>query len=141
MRPITLLWALRSPCNLGCRYCYFGTIEEHRAAPATGPGALSHLARTDLTREQVFTFAAGLGDSAVGRVFLAGESDMPPGEWILLADPSGAATPAKIAGCDGTLLRVHRPASWHQRPALTRPWDSAPGPVASAARCSSMVPK
>src|SRR5215475_9225845 len=72
MRPITLLWALRSPCNLGCRYCYFGTIEEHRAAPATGPGALSHLARTDLTREEVFTFAAGLGDSAVGRVFLAG---------------------------------------------------------------------
>jgi MoaA/NifB/PqqE/SkfB family radical SAM enzyme len=72
MRPVTLLWALRSPCNLGCRYCYFGTIEEHRAAPATGPGMLSHLARTDLTRDEVFAFAAGLRGSAVGRVFLAG---------------------------------------------------------------------
>lgn len=27
---VTLLWALRSKCDLGCRYCYFGTIEDHR---------------------------------------------------------------------------------------------------------------
>ena len=33
MRDMTLLWALRSPCNLGCQYCYFGTIEEDRATP------------------------------------------------------------------------------------------------------------
>ncbi len=35
MRDVTLLWALRSPCNLGCTYCYFGTIEDHKTAPPT----------------------------------------------------------------------------------------------------------
>ncbi len=72
MRSVTLLWALRSPCNLGCRYCYFGTVEDHRDAPLTQPGTLSHLARTDLAQDEVFSFAGGLGESAVGRVFLAG---------------------------------------------------------------------
>jgi pyruvate,water dikinase len=58
--------------------------------------------------------------TAISLPVSAGETDMPPGEWILLPDPSGAATPAKIAESDGTLLRVHRPASWYQRPALTK---------------------
>lgn len=72
-RPISLLWALRSPCNLECRYCYFGTIEDDRGAAAPpGPGVLSHLARTDLPAEQALEFAAGLARSSVGRVFLAG---------------------------------------------------------------------
>lgn len=43
-----LLWALRSPCDLGCLYCYFGTIEEHRAGPGVQEGQLSHLSRADL---------------------------------------------------------------------------------------------
>jgi MoaA/NifB/PqqE/SkfB family radical SAM enzyme len=71
-RDMTLLWALRSPCNLGCRYCYFGTLDEHRIAPPTGPGQLSHLSRDDLTRDQILAFLATIGDSAVARVFLAG---------------------------------------------------------------------
>lgn len=71
-RTRTLLWALRSPCNLGCRYCYFGTIEDHRAQPVVGVGQLSHLARTDLDAAEVLRFAATLADSAVARVFLAG---------------------------------------------------------------------
>ena|GEM_PF-2256775 len=69
---VTLLWALRSPCPLSCRYCYFGTVEEHRQTPATGPGTLSHLSRTDLTAEEVLAFARTVAGSAVRRVFLAG---------------------------------------------------------------------
>ncbi|GAA4198144.1 hypothetical protein GCM10022252_48090 [Streptosporangium oxazolinicum] len=71
-RHITLLWSLRSPCNLGCPYCYFGTIEEHRVKAPAQAGQLSHLSRADLSVKEVFAFARTLGDSAVGRVFLAG---------------------------------------------------------------------
>ena len=67
-----LLWALRSPCDLGCRYCYFGTIEEHSARPSVQAGQLSHLSRADLPAEEVLAFAATLEGSAVSRVFLAG---------------------------------------------------------------------
>ena len=67
-----LLWAVRSPCDLGCLYCYFGTVEEHRAGPVAGPGRLSHLSRTDLTAAEVLAFAATLAGSPVRRVFLAG---------------------------------------------------------------------
>lgn len=69
---VTLLWALRSPCDLGCRYCYFGTIEEHRNRPAIEPGQLSHLSRDDLSAAHVLAFARSLAGSAVRRVFLAG---------------------------------------------------------------------
>lgn len=72
MRDVTLLWALRSPCNLGCRYCYFGTIEQDRVTPVTLPGQLSHLARDDLGLDELTAFLATIGDSAVRRVFLAG---------------------------------------------------------------------
>lgn len=69
---VTLLWALRSPCNLGCRYCYFGTIEDHRDAPPNLFGTLSHLSRSDLDLNTITTFAKTLRDSRVKRVFLAG---------------------------------------------------------------------
>lgn len=72
MREVTLLWALRSPCNLGCSYCYFGTIEDHRLAPPGAPGALSHLSRRDLPLADISAFAATLGRSAVRRIFIAG---------------------------------------------------------------------
>lgn len=72
MRDITLLWALRSPCNLGCRYCYFGTIEEDRDAPPGQPGQLSHLSRTDISLADVSGFLSTVADSAVQRIFLAG---------------------------------------------------------------------
>lgn len=72
MRDVTLLWALRSPCNLGCRYCYFGTIEEDRIAPPTRAGQLSHLSRSDLGLDEITAFLSTIGESAVRRVFLAG---------------------------------------------------------------------
>lgn len=70
--PVTLLWALRSPCNLGCRYCYFGTLEEHREAMPHQPGALSHLARTDLDLAAISAFVQTLPGSRVKRIFIAG---------------------------------------------------------------------
>ncbi|BEL12965.1 heme b synthase [Actinoplanes sichuanensis] len=72
MTGVTLLWALRSPCNLGCLYCYFGTIEEHRETPPDQVGVLSHLARTDLTLADIAAFVDTLAGSRVERVFLAG---------------------------------------------------------------------
>ncbi|MEV7227233.1 radical SAM protein [Polymorphospora sp. NPDC051019] len=72
MTGVSLLWALRSPCNLGCRYCYFGTIEDHRDAPPQQPGVLSHLSRGDLTLTDISAFADSLPGSRVERIFIAG---------------------------------------------------------------------
>jgi len=69
---VTVLWALRSPCNLGCRYCYFGTLEEHRTSPPSAPGQLSHLSRADVSLADITAFAASLPGSAVQRIFIAG---------------------------------------------------------------------
>ncbi len=72
-RDVTVLWALRSPCNLGCRYCYFGTIDEHRGSgPPDGPGQLSHLSRTDVCLADIAAFIDTLPTSRVSRIFLAG---------------------------------------------------------------------
>lgn len=68
----TLLWALRSPCPKGCLYCYFGTIEKHRADPVTEIGQLSHLSRDDMSPAQVLAFARTLPGSRIRRVFVAG---------------------------------------------------------------------
>lgn len=71
-RDLTLLWALRSPCNLGCDYCYFGTLDEHREAPPTQPGQLSHLPHGDLNLADITRFLSTVDRSSVKRVFLAG---------------------------------------------------------------------
>lgn len=107
-RHVTLLWALRSPCDLGCRYCYFGTVEEHRAdGPPDEPGRLSHLSRDDLTREQVFSFAETLSGSTVERVFLAG------GEPLIWPPTLDLIAVLKAAGIQVVLctngIRLNRP--------------------------------
>jgi MoaA/NifB/PqqE/SkfB family radical SAM enzyme len=71
-RDLTVLWALRSPCNLGCDYCYFGTLDEHRDNPPTTLGALSHLPHGDLPFADITAFLDSMGHSRIGRVFLAG---------------------------------------------------------------------
>jgi molybdenum cofactor biosynthesis enzyme MoaA len=63
---------LRSPCNLGCDYCYFGTLEEHREAPPTQPGQLTHLPHGDLHLTDITRFLSTMGTSGIKRVFLAG---------------------------------------------------------------------
>jgi MoaA/NifB/PqqE/SkfB family radical SAM enzyme len=73
VRDVTVLWALRSPCNLGCTYCYFGTIEEHRdQGVPTQSGQLSHLSRNDTSLADITAFCSTLADSAVGRIVIAG---------------------------------------------------------------------
>ena len=71
-REVTLLWALRSPCNLSCDYCYFGTLEEHRDAPPIQPGQLSHLPHGDLHLADIIHFLSTVDTSGIKRVFLAG---------------------------------------------------------------------
>ena len=64
---VTLLWAVRSPCHLRCRYCYFG------AGPDPGaPGQLSYDGSTDASLETLLAFIASLDCGQVRRVFLAG---------------------------------------------------------------------
>ena len=72
IRDVTLLWALRSPCHLACRYCYFGDLEEDRLSPPAGVGQLSHLSRNDAPITDINAFLSSVGQSAVRRVFLAG---------------------------------------------------------------------
>ena len=71
-RDVTLLWALRSPCSLACRYCYFGEVHDHRLSPPTEPGQLSHLSREDISLVDMAAFLASADRSAIRRVFLAG---------------------------------------------------------------------
>lgn len=73
-RGVTLLWGPRSPCTLGCLYCYFGTLggPEDRSAGPSRPGELSHVGRDDLPLEQILTFIATIEPGLVHRVFLAG---------------------------------------------------------------------
>jgi MoaA/NifB/PqqE/SkfB family radical SAM enzyme len=72
MRNLTVLWALRSPCNLSCTYCYFGTVEEHRENPPEQAGQLSHLSHNDLGLADITGFLSTAADSAIARVFIAG---------------------------------------------------------------------
>ncbi|MFI2736650.1 radical SAM protein [Streptomyces sp. NPDC018711] len=70
--PITLLWSLRSLCDLACPSCYFGDPLIHQIKPPTKTGQLSHISPHDLKRREVLAFARTLKDSAVGRIFIAG---------------------------------------------------------------------
>ncbi|MDQ7904693.1 radical SAM protein [Phytohabitans sp. ZYX-F-186] len=108
MTGICLLWALRSPCNLGCRYCYFGTIEDHRSNPPQQPGQLSHLSRTDLDLAHIAAFVQTLSGSRVQRIFLAGGE---PLIWPPIMDVIAAikAAGVQVVVCtNGIPLTRHR---------------------------------
>jgi MoaA/NifB/PqqE/SkfB family radical SAM enzyme len=92
MRDVTLLWALRSACNLGCTYCYFGTIEEHQDRPPAGAGTLSHLSRGDLAIADIEAFTGTLPGSSVKRIFIAG------GEPLIWPRTLDVAAAIKAAG-------------------------------------------
>lgn len=68
---ISLLWALRSPCHLGCQYCYFGAnnSEGYRRREL---GELSHKAQDDISARAALQFARSIPVGLVNRVFLAG---------------------------------------------------------------------
>lgn len=92
-RDLSVLWALRSPCNLGCDYCYFGTLEEHRDSPPAQPGALSHLPHGDLSLAEITGFLSTVGNSRIGRVFVAGGE---PLIWPPIGQVIGALTAAGV---------------------------------------------
>lgn len=88
---VTLLWALRSPCNLQCQYCYFGTQE----IPApTHVGALSHQGHRDVTLSALLAFIQTCSSSLVQRVFLAG------GEPLVWLGTRRIITALKAVGCE-----------------------------------------
>src|SRR5947207_12827196 len=70
---MTVLWALRSPCNLGCAYCYFGVLEEDRERMRpVSKGELSHVRRDDLRFEELRRVVDGISRNGIRRIFLAG---------------------------------------------------------------------
>jgi MoaA/NifB/PqqE/SkfB family radical SAM enzyme len=96
MRGATLLWALRSPCNLNCQYCYFGTVgsEQDRTKTAWRPGELSHIGRNDLSLPEIRNFIATLTPQLVHRVFVAG------GEPLIWRGIVCVLSELKQAGCE-----------------------------------------
>ncbi|MFE9968668.1 radical SAM protein [Streptomyces sp. NPDC005525] len=93
-RDATLLWALRSPCAFACPHCYFGTIEEHKQAPPTEIGLLSHLSRNDLPPRVLKAFARTLAGSTIERVVIAGGE---PLDWPATLE---VIELVKEAGCE-----------------------------------------
>ena len=88
---VTVLWALRSPCNLHCQYCYFGTLET--PAP-TYTGALSHQGHRDVRLSALLAFAQTCSATVVRRVFLAG------GEPLVWLGTRRVISALKAAGCE-----------------------------------------
>lgn len=72
IRPVTLLWAPRSPCNLSCEYCYFGTLDSQTSTLPLWPGQLSHIGAHDLPLDRILAFLATCPPGLLGRVFVAG---------------------------------------------------------------------
>lgn len=70
---VTILWALQSPCNLGCLYCYYGTLEDdlNRKQPLD-ISELSHVGYNDLTLESILKFIETINSKLVNRIFIAG---------------------------------------------------------------------
>lgn len=92
---VTLLWALRSPCNFGCKYCYFGTLEDHQnRAESFQPGELSHLGHNDVGIENILDFITPFSPELVSRVFLAG------GEPLFWRGIYQTITALKRVGCE-----------------------------------------
>jgi MoaA/NifB/PqqE/SkfB family radical SAM enzyme len=71
-RQVTVLWAPRSPCNLSCEYCYFGTLESQQPSFPLWPGQLSHIGSNDLTLDRIIEFLKSCPPGLLGRVFIAG---------------------------------------------------------------------
>lgn len=95
-RGVTLLWALRSPCNLQCLYCYFGTGETPEARVTTPglPGTLSHNGRNDVPLAKMLAFIRTFSPGYVRRVFLAG------GEPLVWQGTQHVVAALKQAGCE-----------------------------------------
>jgi MoaA/NifB/PqqE/SkfB family radical SAM enzyme len=107
-RDVTLLWGLRSPCAFACPHCYFGTIDEHKAAPPNQIGVLSHLSRTDLPARAITDFARTLPGSPVERVVIAGGEPLDwPGALEVIALIKDAGCEVVIATNGIPLTRSH----------------------------------
>jgi MoaA/NifB/PqqE/SkfB family radical SAM enzyme len=70
---VTLLWALRSPCNLRCRYCYFGFQDDYlNSGNDDSMGILSYKENNDVDLKNILLFISTFKKNFVKRVFIVG---------------------------------------------------------------------
>jgi len=70
---VVILWAPRSPCNLGCQYCYFGTLEDEiNRTMLLQVGELNHIGRNDVPFDTILEFVDSFTPDLVHRVFISG---------------------------------------------------------------------
>lgn len=91
---VTILWALRSPCNLRCKYCYFNIDEENIKYEGKNNINLSYNPFKDLRFEDIISFISSFNDGVVKRVFIAG------GEPLIWSNTIGIIKALKKAGCE-----------------------------------------
>lgn len=91
---VIILWAPRSPCNLGCQYCYFGTLDDARTESVPlRPGELSHVGKNDVPLHSLISFIQSFNVELVHRVFIAG------GEPLVWPGCRMMIQTLKAAGC------------------------------------------
>lgn len=96
----TLLWALRSPCNLRCKYCYFGSSENANKEK----GHLSHLGDDDISFDEILRFISTFKSNIVSRVFIAGGEPLIFSKIEMIIDALLARGCEVIISTNGLLL-------------------------------------
>lgn len=110
---VTLLWALRSPCNMSCEYCYFGTMEEHRKRSLPPPpGELSHIGKNDVSWDEMIRFAKSCEINTVRRVFVVGGEPLVWDEIRQVVASLKKEGVEVIVSTNGLPLRDKRTVSW-----------------------------
>jgi len=95
LKEVVILWALRSPCNLSCQYCYFGALEDHpNHTEPLRSGELSHIGQNDVSLDTILEFITSFTPSVLHRVFIAG------GEPLLWKGTPRVISALKTVGSD-----------------------------------------